>query len=252
MYAYGNHFFATADRSAAESAEVIIGLLTDQLPVGSVLDLGCGRGMWLAKWRARRAAEVIGVDGPYVEIERLHIPRSAFVPRDLSTTLSLGRRFDLVQSLEVAEHLPESAADQFVDNVVNHGDLVLFSAAIPGQGGERHVNEQPLDYWRNKFLARQYDAFDFLRPLIKEDRRVSFWYRQNILLYAHSSRAASLPAAVRASQIEAGAPIANYLNPWMKFRTMAVRALPRAAVDEIARIKYKMLDLTGYFRDSGK
>jgi SAM-dependent methyltransferase len=250
MYTYGDHFFATADRSAAESAEVIIGLLTGQVSVGSVLDLGCGRGMWLAKWRAHGAAEVVGVDGPYVDIEQLHIPRSDFVPLDLSAMLSLDRRFDLVQSLEVAEHLPEGVADRFVDNIVNHGDLILFSAAIPGQGGECHINEQPLDYWRNKFLARQYEAFDFLRPLIKEDRKVSFWYRQNILLYAHGPRIASLPAAIRASKIERDAPIASYLTPWMKLRTMAVRALPRGAVDRIARMKYRLLDLLDHFRFS--
>jgi len=252
MYAYGDHFFATADRSAAESATVIIGLLTEQLPVASVLDLGCGRGMWLAQWRTHGAADVVGADGPYVDIERLHIPRAAFIPCDLSTPVSLGRRFDLVQSLEVAEHLPESAADQFVDNIVNHGDLILFSAAVPGQGGEQHINEQPLDYWRNKFMARGYEAFDFLRPAIQNDRRVSFWYRQNILLYVHTSRTASLPAAVVASRIEPGALIADYLTPWMKFRVAAVRALPRAAVDEIARMKYKLLDLSDYFREPSK
>jgi SAM-dependent methyltransferase len=251
MYSYGNHFFATADRSAADSADVVIGLITHQLPIGSVLDLGCGRGMWLAKWRAHGIAEVVGIDGPYVDVERLHIPRSAFLSRDLSTALSLGRRFDLVQSLEVGEHLPESAAERFVDNMVSHGDLILFSAAIPGQGGECHINEQPLDYWRNKFIAREYEAFDFLRPLIKQNRKVSYWYRQNVLLYAHRSRVPLLPAAIREFKLGAGAPIANYLTPWMKFRVMAVRALPRAAVDPIARIRYKLSDLSD-FRISGR
>jgi 2-polyprenyl-3-methyl-5-hydroxy-6-metoxy-1,4-benzoquinol methylase len=61
--------------------------------------------------------------------------------------LDLEKEFDLVVSLEVAEHLPASAADQFVNTLVKHGKKILFSAAIPGQGGQDHLNEQWPDYW---------------------------------------------------------------------------------------------------------
>jgi hypothetical protein len=78
----------------------------------------------------------------------------------------------LVQSLEVAEHLDAQAADEFVDNLVRHGRLILFSAALPGQGGERHINEQPLDDWRSRFLARGYEALP--RPVADEVARLRY------------------------------------------------------------------------------
>jgi SAM-dependent methyltransferase len=241
MYNYDSKFFATADRSAANSADAIIELLVRFLSIKSVLDLGCGRGLWLSKWLARGIEEAVGVDGPYVDAGSLYIPRNAFVPRDLSTQLSLGRRFDLVQSLEVAEHLDAKAADEFVDNLVRHGGLVLFSAAIPGQGGECHINEQPLDYWRSRFLAHGYEAFDFVRPQIKNNRKISYWYRNNILLYVHRSLIDSLPNSIAATRVPPGQPLDDYLSVWMKLRMKAVQALPRPVVDEVARLKYRLL-----------
>src|SRR4051812_22301762 len=117
MYAYDREFYETADRTAAAPAHGLIRHLTEGLPIRSVLDIGCGRGVWLAQWRRNGATTAVGVDGPYIDPARLAIPRESFVAHDLATSLSLGRRFDLVQSLEVAEHVNEAHAETFVDNV---------------------------------------------------------------------------------------------------------------------------------------
>jgi 2-polyprenyl-3-methyl-5-hydroxy-6-metoxy-1,4-benzoquinol methylase len=143
MYVYDDEFFETADRTALVAADGLIRPLAEVLPIDSVLDVGCGRGVWLAQWLRRGATTVLGIDGPYIDAARLAIPQSCFISRDLAESFSLNRKFDLVQSLEVAEHLDASSADIFVDNLVRHGSLILFSAAIPGQGGEHQVNEQP-------------------------------------------------------------------------------------------------------------
>ena len=87
-----------------------------------------------------------GLDGPFVNRNELLIPNERFSVAELTGPISLGRQFDLVQSLEVAEHLPKTSAERFVQTLVTHGTRVLFSAAIPGQGGENHINEQPLEY----------------------------------------------------------------------------------------------------------
>ena len=88
-------------------------------------------------------------------------------------------------SLEVAEHLPDEAADAFVGNLVNAAEVVLFSAAIPGQKGVHHINEQPSYYWREKFNNYEYVEIDFIRPLIWGDARLPWWRRQNTTLFVH-------------------------------------------------------------------
>jgi hypothetical protein len=100
----------------------------------------------------------------------------------------IGRRFDLACSLEVAEHLSPSVADQLVLALVKAAPVVLFSAAIPRQGGTSHVNEQWASYWAEKFKRHGYVAIDCLRPALHGDRRVDWWYRQNALIYCVPER----------------------------------------------------------------
>ena len=86
-------------------------------------------------------------------------------------------------SLEVAEHLAPECGPRFVEALVNQSDNILFSAAIPGQGGQSHVNEQWPSYWIGLFSNHRYRCFDFIRPMIWEDRQVECCYRQNILFF---------------------------------------------------------------------
>lgn len=170
-----------SDFSGAEqSAVIVLDALRDWAQFESVLDVGCGAGHW-ATVAASLGLEVVGVDGPHLESEQFRFP---FVAHDLTEPLDLGRRFDLVVSMEVAEHLPESAADTFVDSLTRHAPLVLFSAAIPGQRGRRHVNEQWPEYWADKFGRRGYDAYDIIRPRVWREESVLWWYAQNAVVYS--------------------------------------------------------------------
>lgn len=71
-------------------------------------------------------------------------------------------------------------------------DIVLFSAAIPGQGGENHINEQWPEFWSGLFNERGYVGLDFVRRRIWNDRRIPYWYKQNILLYVKEERISDL------------------------------------------------------------
>ena len=245
MHVYDQNFFETADRTAFASADGLVRHLAEVLPVRSVLDVGCGRGVWLAQWLRRGATTVVGVDGPYIDASRLAIPQTSFFSRNIAEPFSLDQKFDLVQSLEVAEHLNEFSADIFIDNLTQHGPLILFSAAIPGQGGEHHVNEQPWEYWRRKFADHQYEVFDYLRPRVRDDKTIYFCYRFNSFLFAHRSIIETLPAAVRASHVPAELPLHDDIPPQLRLRFAAVRALPKSVVDHIARLKYRTRGLMG-------
>lgn len=169
-------------RYLRESARLTFAFLSDFVPFRSVLDVGCGIGIWLVEAQAM-GCEIAGVDGPWLDRSRLLIPEDRVVQRDLEGDIALGRAFDLVVSLEVAEHLSPAAAPTFVHSLVSHGEAVLFSAAVPEQGGAHHVNEQWPSYWQRLFAAHGYACIDLLRPNLWNDSRIGSWYRQNLLLY---------------------------------------------------------------------
>ena len=140
-------------------------------------------GTWLSVFRDCGVTDVLGVDGAYVETESLLIPADCFLARDLTAPIGLDRRFDLAMSLEVAEHLPPEVAVSFVGQLVDLSDIVLFSAAIPGQGGRNHINERWQSDWCRLFSAREYVPVDCLRHRFWKDPEVSAYYRQNMILY---------------------------------------------------------------------
>lgn len=183
MQPYTDKFFQQMRADASGSAEVIVPLVLDWVQPRSVVDVGCGTGTWLAMFLKLGVQDVLGVDGDYVDRAMLEIPADRFLPRDLSAPLRLDREFDLVLSLEVAEHLPASSADTFVDSLTRAGPVVLFSAAIPHQGGTSHVNEQWPEYWAELFRRRGYDVYDCVRGRVWHDPRVCYYYAQNALLF---------------------------------------------------------------------
>jgi len=130
----------------------------------------------------------------------------------LRVPIDLGRHFDLVVSLEVAEHIPHASADTFVDSLVRHGDIVLFSAAIPGQGGTFHVNEQWPEYWGKRFKARGYVGIDCVRPLVWEDPSVDYWYAQNVFLFVRDTTLAS-HATLQRESLRAGTELRALVHP---------------------------------------
>jgi SAM-dependent methyltransferase len=190
---YSPEFFADHVEKARSSAEAIVPHVLELVAPGSVVDFGCGVGTWLATFARHGVADYLGVDGEWVSPEMLEIPRERFVPARLDRPFELGRRFDLAVSLEVAEHLPESAASAFVRSVAEHAPCVLFSAAVPHQGGLHHLNEQWPEYWVELFAEYGHLVVDAIRPRIWTTPGVAFWYRQNTFLYARPEVLAAHP-----------------------------------------------------------
>jgi SAM-dependent methyltransferase len=182
---YYNPKFYRELASAQESAREILPLVLEIVKPPRVIDIGCGTGNWLAIAHELGVREILGIDGPWVKAQ-LAIPPEKFVEHDLTMPLKLDHRFDLALSLEVAEHLPASAARDFVQSLCQAADVVLFSAAIPGQGGRRHLNEQWPTYWAELFADLRYECYDFLRPRIWNNPRVTWHYAQNSMIFARA------------------------------------------------------------------
>jgi SAM-dependent methyltransferase len=193
MTHYGDEFFENQVDGSLNSARVIVPLVLDLLSVSSVVDFGCGRGTWLSVFKEAGTSEILGLDGNYVERQRLLIDPSCFQAVDLTVPIALGRSFDLAICVEVAEHLPTMKSETLVQSLTEASPFVLFSAAVPGQGGVHHVNEQWPDYWEALFALRHYERLDPFRPVLLRDGRVRWWYRQNLYLYARSDRIKGCP-----------------------------------------------------------
>ena len=238
---YSDTFFDYIDEGARASARRMIETVQPWLGARSVADFGAGRGVWLAEWRAAGAPDVCGIDGDYITRNALSIPKDRFVSADLTQPVDLGRRFDLAQSLEVGEHLPRSAARTLVRSLTSASDRVLFSAAVTGQGGECHINEQPLSFWQALFADCGYAAFDCVRPVLRNDRSVEPWYRYNTVLYANAQGRKELPLDVLASEVPDGTPLTNGGNALWRVRRGVVQMLPRGTVTWIAQRRAAVL-----------
>jgi len=194
---YDSDFYQDQISGSLQSAREVVSIVLSMVRPQSVVDVGCGMGTWLSAFREHEIQDVIGLDGDYVNRKNLLIPENLFIPHDLTKRIELEREFDLVMSLEVAEHLSSEFAKNFVKGLVSLGKVVLFSAAIPGQGGTHHVNEQWPEYWRDLFAEQGYVAVDCLRTRIWNNRKVQVCYRQNIMFYVEEKYLQNSPLLLK-------------------------------------------------------
>jgi SAM-dependent methyltransferase len=223
---YDSRFFAALSEKSARSAHACVPVIMDLLSPGSVIDVGCGQGDWLRAFQQCGVSDFLGVDGDYVERDELRIPENAFLSWDLNRPLALDRRFDLAVSLEVAEHLPARAAASFIRSLTALAPAVAFSAAVPGQGGVNHLNEQWPWYWKKLFARCQYVCLDPFRKQIWSNPDVAFWYQQNLFLYVD-------PAVHRALIERVGVPDRDHELTLVQ--TTLLQALTRARGGPVRR-----------------
>ena len=183
MTSYNTSFYEGQTDGSFLSASKIIPYVISIVRPKSIADVGCGVGGWLAVAHSNGIDDIIGFDGDYVSRELLKIPEEKFIPKDLNKIIDPDRRFDMVISLEVAEHIKEENADNFVQSLVNLADVILFSAAPPGQGGTDHVNEQWPEYWISRFTKHNYAFLDCIRNRYWDDDSIDPWYSQNTFLF---------------------------------------------------------------------
>jgi SAM-dependent methyltransferase len=188
---YSTEFFQEYELGSLSSAQRILPIALAFLKPHSMVDVGCGVGTWARAAMDLGITDVVGLDGDYIDRTELHIPVDKFLSRDLRYPLHLDRRFDLAVSMEVAEHLPADLATQFVGELTKLAPAVLFSAAIPFQDGNHHVNNRWPSYWAKLFAQFDFAPFDVVRPQVWRDEGVEPWYAQNTILYLSQELAAN-------------------------------------------------------------
>lgn len=184
---YQDNFYNVHLEDSLNSAKEVIPVILKYITPKSVIDVGCGIGTWLSIWKEYGVNNITGVDGSYVISENLLIDKKDFIAANLEKGFNLNQQFDLVSSLEVAEHIKPEHAEIFVASLCDLGDIILFSAAIPGQDGTLHLNEQYPDYWIQLFAKHGFTPYDCIREHVWNNEKVSLWYRQNSMFFIRNS-----------------------------------------------------------------
>lgn len=167
----------------ARSAEFVLPYVVERYKPNTAIDIGCGNGYWLRELVNLGVTDITGIDEPQ---GKLVIPENQFIPCNFNEGFyKCNRRFDLALCLEVGEHLPETMAESLVDYLADLSNTIIFSAAIPGQPGHLHINNQWQGYWIEKFRRRSYRASAWLREEIWNESRIAYYYRQNILAFEY-------------------------------------------------------------------
>jgi SAM-dependent methyltransferase len=233
---YDTHFYEYNVGIARRAALVVCPYLFRTLRPASVLDVGCGRGGWLAEWQ-ELGVRVRGLDRPEVSNSGLLFSPDCFEPRNLNASQDVAGWFDLVECMEVVEHLEPDSARRLIEALGKTSDIILFSAAPPGQGGENHINEQPYEYWRTLWNDLGFQLYDAVRPVLRHHRDIAPWYRYNLFLVANEAGANRMPAEMRATAIGRGEPVRDIAPLSYRLRRLVVRLLPRSTQDTLARVK---------------
>jgi SAM-dependent methyltransferase len=148
----------------------------------SVIDIGCGTGTWLNALKNFGVKDIKGINGNYIENSLLEINVNELVYHDLNLPYLDKKKYDLAICLEVAEHLQSESSDILVKTLCKLSDTILFSAALPFQGGQNHLNEQPIKYWIDLFNRNGFIFKDYFRSTIWDNENIEWWYRQNTFL----------------------------------------------------------------------
>jgi len=185
-----NYLHRTIEHNT-KAASSIVPLLIKMFNIDSVIDVGCGLGTWLKIFNEFGIEDYLGVDGDYINLQLLQIPQTKLLIADLEKDLNIKRKFSLVLCLEVAEHLSKTRAASFIKELTKLGDRIVFSGAIPSQGGQNHINEQYPDYWISYFRTESFQVQDSIRPLIWNNNEIDWWYRQNIIVFEKKTNAYS-------------------------------------------------------------
>ena len=181
---YNKDFYKNQMNGSYRSAKKYVKCLSKILKPCSVIDVGCGRGMWLKAFKESGTELLYGFDGSWNNQESMVDQSINFIDIDLNQPIPKpDQKYELAMSLEVAEHLKEESAKNFVEGLTSLSDVVMFGAAFTGQGGTDHINEQPHTYWAKIFNDYDYVPYDIFRLVFWGDPDVETWYKQNTFLY---------------------------------------------------------------------
>lgn len=217
---YDKAYYKRHEKGSYQSALILLNYLKDFLKINSIIDFGCGMGTWGKAAKDIGITNYIGVDQHYYNDKYMVIEKNSYIQHDLRNKFFVQRSFDLAISVEVAEHIDSVYENTFIENICNSSDIILFSAALPEQGGTGHINERPCSYWNSKFDALGYVLIDCIRPFFWNNKNIEIWYRNNCTLYIKKEKFDTIKSYIPQSSF----PI-DIIHPEMLTRILKKRGL---------------------------
>lgn len=183
---YEQNFFNNTVKFENSSAKAFVAILINRFAPKSVVDIGCGIGIYLAEFKAHNI-KILGYDGAPAAISGSFVGDKIKL-HDLCQPLKLNRQFDLGLCLEVAEHLEPAGGQTLINTLTNLSKAIIFTAATPGQGplSLGHINEQPPAYWRKLFRQKNFRLNKKLTERIKREMReakIVWWLTKNLMVF---------------------------------------------------------------------
>lgn len=214
MSLYNEQFYNEQKSGSFISASIVLPKIFNHFSnIKKVVDVGCGVGTWLSVCKENNC-DILGLDGNELPASARLISEREFKNTDLNQAINLNQKFDLAISLEVAEHLNPERSETFVKDMCKMSDLILFSAAIPGQDGTYHINCKWQSSWISLFEQEGFAVYDLLRSEIWNDSRVEWWYSQNILIFVKRSNSELVSQAESwKKQNEMKGPLYDIVHP---------------------------------------
>lgn len=185
---YDNKFFQNTIKLEVESAASFVDVVLKYYAPRSLVDIGCGAGVYLKEFSKRGLKDLLGLDGSPAAREEFLLDKNKLVIFDLAKKYTFNKKYDLGLCLEVAEHLRAEDADTLVETIAAASDNLIFTAAVPGQGPRSigHINEQPPEYWLKKF---ENNGFSYLKERTAEMKKelaaggVVWWLVNNLMIF---------------------------------------------------------------------
>jgi hypothetical protein len=201
MTNYDEVFYQSVTHRAQIAASEIAQIVSENLQIQSLMDVGCGEGIWIHEFVQKNPQLRFALGCDLTERPRILLKSLTAINSQLEleirvedfelTNLQVNRSIDLAICLEVVEHLTPKAAAHLFDNVLVKSKYLIFSGAVKGQGGTGHINENSISFWNQELVRRGLVPMDIIRPMISSNRKIPSYYRNNIVFYINPSRLSS-------------------------------------------------------------
>ena len=242
---YGENFYESVSKRAEETAEPVIKILFSFInQVDSLKDVGCGSGIWLKKFvDTGKIKHAIGFDlenavnsGTTAVNKKILVKSIDFEKLDEN----IFPKTDLSLFLEVAEHLTEETAKKIIRYICKTSNMIIFSAAIPGQGGYNHMNEKPMNYWVAKLEDNEFYVFDVFREQLNSIKNLPFYYCNNLILgisknYYEENKVEL--DSIKSYKINSASQIKDYRNLTQKIQYKLLSFFDYRVINKIVLIK---------------